>query len=235
MRYTLLMLFVWFQPVHAVEFASQAQQTTVIELYTSEGCSSCPPADKWLSTFTQDPRLFKTLLPLAFHVDYWDQLGWQDPFAKRAFSQRQRALTQDEILSQVYTPGIVVNSQEWRQWFRGKRQVDVSKKYPGVLQVQAENGLLSAEFKTDVSLVMNVAYLGMGLQTQVERGENRGRQLAHDFVVLSHQQVTGQNHWKMQLETPPDAGQKATAIAVWLTPLHSLEMIQATATTVLPE
>ena len=123
MRIIALALLLLSQPLWALEFASSPQRTTVVELYTSEGCSSCPPADRWISSLRDDPRLFKTLLPLVFHVDYWDRLGWRDPFASKAFSQRQYALVQEDILSQAYTPVIVVDSQEWRQWFGGKRDL----------------------------------------------------------------------------------------------------------------
>lgn len=89
MRIIALGLLLLSQPLWALEFASSEQRTTVVELYTSEGCSSCPPADRWISSLRDDPRLFKTLLPLVFHVDYWDRLGWPDPYARKAFSQRQ--------------------------------------------------------------------------------------------------------------------------------------------------
>jgi hypothetical protein len=97
----------------AVDFSSGAIQTKVIELYTSEGCSSCPLADKWLSKLKDEPTLFKDIIPLAFHVDYWDQLGWKDRWAQVAFSNRQRKLVAQGILSQVYKPAVVVVSQEW--------------------------------------------------------------------------------------------------------------------------
>ena len=64
----------------SLTLSSQEQRTTLIELYTSEGCSSCPPADRWLSRLKDDPRLWKQIVPLAFHVDYWNYLGWRDRF-----------------------------------------------------------------------------------------------------------------------------------------------------------
>jgi len=66
----------------AVTFTSPSQQTTLLELYTSEGCSSCPPADQWLSTLKNNPRLWKEIIPVAFHVDYWNDLGWKDEFSR---------------------------------------------------------------------------------------------------------------------------------------------------------
>lgn len=100
-------------------FSSGTGKTTVIELFTSEGCSSCPPADNWLSGFKSDPRLWKQIIPLAFHVDYWDYIGWRDRFASPAFSARQSDHKKQGNIRSVYTPGLVVDGREWRGWFGG--------------------------------------------------------------------------------------------------------------------
>lgn len=215
-------------PGWAVEFVSGMQKTTVVELYTSEGCSSCPPADAWLSSLKSDPRLFKTLLPLAFHVDYWDRLGWPDRFASGAYSQRQRALVREGRLSQVYTPGIVVDSKEWRGWFSGRRDVPDTKDRIGQLKADYNQRQLSVQFPTDRTYTVHIAVLGMGLSTEVEAGENRGRQLEHDFVVLTHKQQTGKQRWQVALPELPDRGQQRTALAIWLTEPGSLAVVQAT-------
>lgn len=229
MRIIALGLLLLSQPLWALEFTSSEQRTTVVELYTSEGCSSCPPADRWISSLRDDPRLFKTLLPLVFHVDYWDRLGWQDPYASKAFSQRQYALVREDILSQAYTPGIVVDSQEWRQWFRGQRNLKNTGEAAAVLSVSLQDQQLVAEYGVNDAYILNVAYLGLGLRNAVTAGENRGKQLAHDFVVLSHTQRSGANRWQLQLDAIPDKGQQQTALAVWLTPLDSLKIVQAAA------
>src|SRR6266704_4718971 len=77
----------------SLTFQSSGKQTALIELYTSEGCSSCPPAETWLSRLKESPGLWKDFVPLAFHVDYWDYLGWRAPWASKSFSDRQRAYT----------------------------------------------------------------------------------------------------------------------------------------------
>ncbi|HSG92140.1 MAG TPA: hypothetical protein VK999_00415, partial [Methylotenera sp.] len=96
-----------------------------------------------------------------------------------------------------------------------------------ILSVSLQDMLLTAEYGTDKAYILNVAYLGMGLQNNVLAGENRGRQLQHDFVVLSHQQRSGQQRWQLKLDSIPVKGQQQTALAVWLTPLDSLQIIQA--------
>ena len=87
---------------------SSERQTAVLELYTSEGCSSCPPADRFVSALRDDPRLWTEYVPVAFHVDYWDYIGWPDRFASPAYGKRQRQHAQLGRVRNVYTPGFVV-------------------------------------------------------------------------------------------------------------------------------
>src|SRR5499427_291609 len=98
---------------------STENQVTLLELFTSEGCSSCPPAEKWLSGLKADQELWKKIIPVAFHVDYWDRLGWRDRFAKPEFTSRQQHYAAAWGGDSVYTPGFVVNGKEWRAWFSG--------------------------------------------------------------------------------------------------------------------
>src|SRR5205085_5399810 len=87
----------------------------LVELYTSEGCNSCPPADRWLSALGDKYRS-ELVVPLALHVDYWDYIGWKDPYAKREFSQRQRRLSQLQRAAFVYTPQVLVQGTDFREW-----------------------------------------------------------------------------------------------------------------------
>lgn len=228
-RLLLCLVCLFSSPVWAVEFSSSKQQATVVELYTSEGCSSCPPADHWLSSLKSDSRLFKTLIPMAFHVDYWDELGWPDRFASKQFSQRQRKLVQQGLISQVYTPGLVVNSQEWRGWFNGERELTLMTEPAGQLTAQYDDDELVVKFSEQQQYELNVAVLGMGLATEVKAGENRGRHLQHDFVVLELYQQAGATEWRMILDDLPEQGQQQTVLAIWLTKPGSLQVIQAAA------
>ena len=96
----------------ACKASSGATSPVVVELYTSEGCSSCPPADKWLSTLKGRPDV----LALAFHVNYWDRLGWPDRFASPEITARQHQLAQLAGSRQVYTPQVVAAGRDWRVW-----------------------------------------------------------------------------------------------------------------------
>ena len=90
--------------------------TALVELYTSEGCDSCPPADRWLSSLGGGGQVPRSIVPIALHVDYWDYIGWKDPYANREFSLRQRKLSQLQRLALVYTPQVVLQGHDFRGW-----------------------------------------------------------------------------------------------------------------------
>src|SRR5207244_8430096 len=92
-----------------------ARTVALVELYTSEGCSSCPPADRWISGFVNHPR-FERVVPLAFHVNYWDDLGWKDRFADQRYTERQRALAKATGAKEVYTPQVTLQGRDARDW-----------------------------------------------------------------------------------------------------------------------
>jgi hypothetical protein len=175
---------------------SPPERVALLELFTSEGCSSCPPADAWVGALVDDPRLWRRLVPVAFHVDYWNHLGWPDRFADPAFSARQRAHARLGVLGSVYTPGFVIQGEEWRGWFRHPRLKLDPPPAAGVLRldVDIDSGRVDAAYAaSDVlegPLELHLALLGFGLETEVRTGENAGRRLRHDFVALSHARAT---------------------------------------------
>src|SRR4051794_26867392 len=116
------------------ERASETTQTSLIELFTSEGCSSCPPAEDWLGRLKQHPGLWQDFVPVSFHVDYWDGLGWPDRFARKEFTARQNTYARSWKAASVYTPGFVLDGREWTGWKSGVPARSVVK--PGVLQVK---------------------------------------------------------------------------------------------------
>src|SRR5215469_1671392 len=141
-------------------FESGETQNTLIELFTSEGCSSCPPAEKWLSGLKSNQELWKRIIPVAFHVDYWDHLGWRDRFAKSEFTSRQQRYAAAWGGDSVYTPGFVDNGKEWRNWFGGNAVPPISTRV-GVLRVSLGNdGKLTATFVPETTqprtLALNV-------------------------------------------------------------------------------
>ncbi len=234
-------LFFLTTPALSKQYSSGSKATTVIELYTSEGCSSCPPADKWLTHLKTDSGLFKNFIPIAFHVDYWNQLGWKDRFSKKAYSLRQYHHQQEDNISQVYTPGLIVNNKEWRGLLNGKKRWSNKPMNVGVLKVDHDphTDQLSVSFTPTAiiegqKLRVNIAVLGMNLSTDVKLGENIGRKLRHDFVVLSHTQnnvsIINNQIQGMQIAMPElsDSGEDQKALVVWVSDPKSQKIIQAT-------
>ena len=168
-------------------FESGEARVELIELYTSEGCSSCPPADRWLSSLKSDERLWKDFAPIALHVDYWDYIGWEDRFAKREYSDRQRRYAREGGSRTVYTPGVFVNGKDWRGWRYGDIDAETDSR-PGNLALSVNGNDVAVQFDAaDVhnkSLKVHVAMLAMNRETNVKAGENANRTLRHDFVVI---------------------------------------------------
>ena len=215
-------------------FESGDTQSSLIELFTSEGCSSCPPAEKWLSALKSSSDLWKKAVPVAFHVDYWDHLGWRDRFAKPEFTSRQKHYGAAWGGDSVYTPSFVVNGKEWRGWF-GNNAIPTTSTKVGVLRVSVgDDGKVSAIFAPDTMqsrpLALNVALLGNDLESDVKRGENSGRKLRHDFVVLDLgkvDMVNESNRWTGSIALPMrTANDKPRALAAWIT--EDATPIQAT-------
>ena len=218
----------------ATTFESGDTQSSLIELFTSEGCSSCPPAEKWLSALKSNPDLWKKIVPVAFHVDYWDRLGWRDRFAKPEFTSRQQRYATAWGGDSVYTPGFVVIGKEWRGWFGGNGMPTTSARV-GVLRVSlGDDRKLTATFVPETTkpraLALNVALLGNDLESDVKRGENSGRKLRHDFVVLDlihTDMVNESNRWNGFVSLPLRTGNdKPSALGAWITENETL--IQAT-------
>jgi len=180
-------------PLHSqdIVFKNSGSKATLIELYSSEGCSSCPPAEAWIGSLKSSPGLWRSLFPVVFHVDYWDGLGWPDRFAKAAYTQRQQNYATRLGQDSVYTPEFVTSGHEWRGWFQGNRNPSAENETSGELTLQVKDGgkQMSALYSpssqvSSQTFTVNVALLGFNVLSDVKRGENGGRQLQHDFVVL---------------------------------------------------
>jgi hypothetical protein len=187
----------------AAKCSAQSSERTaaLVELYTSEGCSSCPPADRWLSGLGGPGYAPGQVVPLALHVDYWDYIGWKDPWAKREFSLRQRKLSQLQRLALVYTPQVVLQGRDFRDW-GGKAFDEAVAKINARparasirLEIQAAKGTLLdvaamaelVEPRGDGEPALYLAAYQNRLGSRVAAGENQGRTLTHDYVVLEWQ------------------------------------------------
>ena len=161
---------------------------TVVELYTSEGCSSCPPADRWLSTLKGKPDV----LALAFHVNYWDRLGWPDRFASVEATKRQHELAQRAGRRQVYTPQVVANGQDWRDWNQRLKPPDAMAS-PVSLTLSREGDTVTAQVAPTSAASAQLSGYWAVLEDQhlskVRAGENAGETLRHDHVVRLYKRV----------------------------------------------
>jgi hypothetical protein len=171
----------------------------VVELFTSQGCSSCPPADRLLSQLGGDPKLAGRVIPLAFHVDYWDYIGWRDPFDAPTWSQRQQSYARAFHSNRIYTPQLVVNG---RTECVGSEEGDVRRRITDALaapppgrvtlaldpltpdgHLRVRVGAKLARTVAPGDLDLWVAVWETGLTTSVGAGENASRTLRNDFVV----------------------------------------------------
>ncbi|WP_210395785.1 DUF1223 domain-containing protein [Motiliproteus sediminis] len=186
----------------------------LIELFTSEGCSSCPPADTRLAGLLHDPELWRKRLPVAYHVDYWDYLGWRDPLADPQHAQRQRMLYRQGKLRSVYTPGWLVDGQEWRGFFRGQEWPPQPRRAGGELSVSVEQRQLQVRYqdRDNRALRAHAVLLGFDIESAVGAGENAGRLLRHQFVALQVLRADGQYQWRFDLQPPSG---RREAVVVW--------------------
>ena len=220
-----------------LSFQSPEQRVALLELYTSEGCSSCPPAEAWLSRLKDKPGLWSEFVPVAFHVDYWNYLGWRDKLSDEDFSQRQNAYARAWSAANIYTPEFVLNGREWSNWF-GYRGIPSAPANPvGTLEVSSGNGQhWQASFVPTnggtADYEVTAALLVSDLSSEVTAGENSGRHLNHDFAVLSlitrplaNQGVGYQGTFI--IDDHPKGVNGRFALAAWVTRSGQLEPLQA--------
>jgi hypothetical protein len=235
-----LLLGAALEAAEPLRFESGASQVALIELYTSEGCSSCPPADAWLAALRDKPGLWKEFVPVAFHVDYWNALGWKDRLSSRDSTDRQYAYAAAWGARSVYTPCFVRNGAEWRpQWGSS----GAAHGPCGSLSVEVDDaGLCRARYlpvpgapaQTD-DFAVHVAFLGGGVTSRVTAGENNGQILGHEFVVLAMAGAAlapggpgGALQAALMLPQPGVPGMKRRALAAWVTRRDELAPLQAT-------
>ena len=232
-KFSLLMsgLLLFSFNTHAVEtlqLESGTTRNTLIELYTSEGCSSCPPAEEFLNKLKNDNNLWKKWVPVAFHVQYWDYIGWKDHYATRENGQRQSLYANLKRASTVYTPAFMVNGNSWRRGIFSSSLPNKSSS-AGNLIVNINNKSVNATYKlkNKSALKINIAVLGMNLKSQIERGENAGRTAQHEFVVVGFKAVASNNlTWNIKLPKLHYTKAIKYAVAVWVSEINNPTPLQ---------
>ena len=198
----------------------------LVELYTSEGCSSCPPAEEVIASLASQDT--KGVYILAFHVDYWDQLGWKDPFSKHIYSERQENYALNFHLQSVYTPQVIVNG---RSEFVGSNKRLLRSTIEKELKNTNHSSMEASAFSKDNKIVtinydirqaenetLYFALIQLKAQTEVKKGENEGKKLQHINVVRELEPVAN-NKTKIgsiQLSVPPGLNKEGCKIILFL-------------------
>ncbi|WP_460218832.1 DUF1223 domain-containing protein [Psychroserpens sp. MEBiC05023] len=194
MKHILLTLFM-IPLLFSSETLDGFPPVTVLELYTSQGCSSCPPADRLL-TQIETTNQASNIIALSYHVDYWNYIGWKDPFSKSEFSNKQRRYSQKFNSSSVYTPQVVVNG---KTHFVGsnpskmKSQLDKHSKIPAenrvdLTAIATENGEIFFDYNVQGRIINKSIRIALVIEeriTKISRGENRNRTLKNSNIVVS--------------------------------------------------
>ena len=235
-------------PGHAMQCSAQSGERTaaLVELYTSEGCSSCPPADRWLSSLGAQGGVPGRVAPLSLHVDYWDYIGWKDPYAKREFSLRQRKLTQLQRLALVYTPQVMLQGRDFRAWGTrafdeavarinaqpAKARIELAIRGSTAAGLDVEAGAVLLERAQQGHAALYLASYQNRLTSKVDAGENRGRTLAHDHVVLEWQGpfgfgTDGRLAERRELPLLPRASAADSGVVAFVQNRRSAEVLQA--------
>jgi hypothetical protein len=199
--------------------ASESSPFVVIELFTSQGCSSCPPADEILRGLAQKENIF----PLSFHVTYWNRLGWKDSFSQKIFDERQYEYGSRFALNGVYTPQVVINGEAEMVGSQGQKiQKMIGEKLGKVspffitLEKEIKDKALIINYKLNKSAKgydFNIAVVESDISTKIQRGENEGRTLKHDNVVRYFKTLKMTENTEGPFELPFIANTKQTVIA----------------------
>jgi hypothetical protein len=224
--------------------SSANHSSALLELYSSEGCDSCPSTDKWLSSLAAKGLSPTRVVPLAFHVDYWDRLGWKDPFAKNQFTLRQQQEASSDKAGFIYTPQLRLNGRDYRRTGQDeeflKSLAVINGSLPPVTIELTLRQIVSSTLQTRVELHWKqkrpteseffLALYENNLRSVVKAGENSGRVLQHDFIVraLAGPFDADQSSQSFKLDPSWQAGN--LGVAAFVQERDTSEVLQAVAT-----
>jgi hypothetical protein len=217
---------------------SPPQTQALVEVFTSEGCSSCPPADRWLSALVQVPSQKLMAVGLSLHVDYWDYIGWKDPFAKAAYTQRQYGYARQRGVTGVYTPQVVLGGRDFPKWdssstfLQAVKQIN-DKPARAQIDLDAKAGKLGGDVQVNFNASaeqaaqLHLVLFENAIKTKVNAGENRGELLGHDRVAREFLRLDSKSG---QTSVPLSKGQRVefSGLAAFLQ-TASGEVLQAVA------
>ncbi|MBL8379276.1 MAG: DUF1223 domain-containing protein [Burkholderiales bacterium] len=222
------------------ERTSPAHTVALVELYTSQGCDSCPPADRWLGTLAGSRLVDERVVPLGLHVNYWDHLGWKDPYAKALFTDRQRAISRASGVSYVYTPQVVVQGRDFRGWGSAAfaTRLDAINRTPAraeirlSMEVAGDALRLAAQAKASARSQLFAALAQDRISNKVTAGENRGATLAHNASVREWYgpiplDAQGRANWQTSAALPAGARLTDMRLVGFVQDSASGEILQA--------
>ena len=227
----------------ACSAASPAHTLALIELYTSDGCDSCPPANRWMSGLASRGLGADRVVPLGLHVDYWDYIGWKDVYAQPQFTERQRKLSRLSGSTFVYTPQIVVQGRDFRGWNSASfdARVKVINALPARADIQLGLDIVSGKISVGAAAVSRVkgpnvqlfvALTQSRISSDVKAGENRGVTLNHDYVVRDWLgpvsfSTEGRAHLERAVVPPKGAPTNDLGVVAFVQDAASGEVLQA--------
>ena len=239
---TLAVMMLMFSPLVGAaqcQANSGAQRVALLELYTSEGCSSCPPADRWVSGIASQGLGPERVVPLALHVDYWDYIGWPDRFARPVFGTRHREQVKASGGRVVYTPQVMLNGRDfagWRSNTLGREVAEINHRAAGADIALTLNSIAPDRFEITSNTnakgasraVMYVAVYQNDLYSEVRAGENRGVRLQHDYVVREwFGPISVGTPWKQMVAAKPDWVASKMGVVAVVQDQSSGEILQA--------
>lgn len=230
-------LFLIFAFTTTTVYGQSNQGFAVVELFTSQGCSSCPPADRVLAKLVSEAAEKKqAVFALSFHVDYWDYLGWKDPYSSAVYSDRQRRYARQYRSSRIYTPQMIVNGsnefvgsresvarREVQQAINNQQNIDINL----TMEPSADKNSLAVSYQLGKNLQdieLNIAIVEKDASTTVRRGENGGRQLSHVNIVRVFQTVSPSKTGSGNLTLNLPAGLNSDNISVIAYAQHTDKM-----------
>lgn len=235
-----IFIFVFGRQLNAevIELKSGDKKKELIELYTSESCSSCPPAERWINQLKELDGLWETYVPAEFHVDYWNHLHWIDKYSKKSFSQRQRNYHR-KLQAGVYTPQVIQSGKNQRKWYRQDLAEKIkNQKAEGLItsKVDLNTGKVEVEFElknqNSNQLSCHVALMAGDIKTKVKRGENSGRKLTHEFVVIEFSEDRlvknkSKHHCRLDIDLVEYNKHNSRSVAVWVSETNSGRVLQS--------
>lgn len=198
---------------------THAQQPVIIaELFTSQGCHSCPPADAYAGELAKR----NGVLPLSLHVDYWDYLGWRDPFAQAAFTERQKDYARRHNARSVFTPQMIVAGQIASVGHdRAAVEAGIAEvgraAVPLIIRAELDGAILNIRLEPQspgLSGMIHVVHFAPLLTQDIPRGENKGRQISYTNVVREWRTIASWNGTPSSFSAPVTERDLATAVIV---------------------